>query len=276
MNKTVLITGSSSGFGRLAAKTFHNKGWNVIATMRTPSKETELNQLSNVLLTPMDVTDRNSVKNAVAKGIAQFGSIDVLVNNAGYGAVGYLEEADDNDIKKQMDTNFTGTVYCIQEVLPYMRKQKSGILINVTSLSGTCGFPFHSLYNASKFAVEGLSESLKFELEPFGISIKTIAPGAFRTGFSNAVSYTVGNKKLELAEKSQKFQDRYAEILISPPKPFGYGDPQVVADLIYKCATQHTPHKNIVGKDAKMTMLMRKLLPKSSFANMLKNALSPE
>lgn len=276
MSKTVLITGSSSGFGRLAVKTFHQKGWNVVATMRSPEKEQELKQLNNVLVTRLDVTSRDSVKTAVKAAIDQFGRIDVLVNNAGYGAVGYLEEADDNDIKRQVDTNFIGIIYCIQECLPYMRKQKSGTIINITSLAGTCGFPLHSLYNATKFAVEGLSESLKFELEPFGISIKTIAPGAFKTSFSSGVSYTVGNKKEELAEKSKKFQERYEQILASPPKPFGYGDAQVVADLIYKCATQATPNKNIVGKDAKMTMLMRRLMSKSAFAKMLKNSLSPE
>jgi NAD(P)-dependent dehydrogenase (short-subunit alcohol dehydrogenase family) len=276
MKKTVLITGSSSGFGKLATKTFHDKGWNVIATMRSPQKETELGKLKNVLLTKMDVTDRQSVQEAINQGIEQFGRIDVLVNNAGYGAVGYLEEADDMDISKQMDTNFTGVVYCIQEVLPQMRKQNSGVIINITSLAGTCGFPFHSLYNASKFAVEGLSESLKFELEPFGIQVKTIAPGAFRTGFSKGVSYTVGNAKKDLKESSQKFQKCYAEILEEPPKPFGYGDAQVVADLIYKCATEKTPNKNFVGKDAKSTIMMRKLMPKSSYNKMIKNALLPK
>lgn len=276
MRKTVLITGSSSGFGRLATHTFHENGWNVIATMRKPEKETELTALSNVFVTRMDVTDRNSVKAAIQEGIEKFNRIDVLVNNAGYGAVGYLEEASDEDIKKQMDTNFTGVVYGIQEVLPYMRKQNSGVIINITSLAGTCGFPLHSLYNASKFAVEGLSEALKFELESFGITIKTIAPGAFKTSFSSGVSYTTGNKKAALAEKSQRFKERYEQILESPPKPFGYGDPQVVADLIYKCATQKTPNKNIVGKDAKMTMFMRKIMSKNAFAKMLKNSLSPE
>ncbi|BDD04130.1 SDR family oxidoreductase [Aureibacter tunicatorum] len=276
MNKTVLITGASSGFGKLAAITFHKNHWNVIATMRKPEKETELNQLDNVLLLRMDVTERASVKQATIKGVARFGSIDVLVNNAGYGAVGYLEEASDEDIRRQMDTNFTGTLYTIQESLPIMRRQKEGVIINVTSMAGTIGLPMHSLYNASKFAVEGLSESLRYELEPFNIQVKTIAPGAFKTGFGGAISYTEGNKKNDLEDYRLKFQSHYNQVVALPPKPFGFGDPQIVADLIYKASTQKTADKIFVGKDAKMMIPMKKIMPKSYFTKTLKDSLLPK
>ncbi|WP_204335989.1 SDR family oxidoreductase [Leptobacterium flavescens] len=276
MKKTVLITGASSGFGRLTARKFQQEGWNVIATMRSPEKETELNALSNVLVTRLDVTDSTTIQQAIQEGLKEFGSIDALINNAGFGAIGYLEEASEEDVKKQMDTNFTGVVNTIREVLPQMRRQNSGTIVNVTSLAGSVGMPMLSLYNASKFAVEGLSESLKFELEQFGIDVKTVAPGAFKTGFGNAMSFAEGNKKADLDTQRERFKENFEAILAKPPKPFGYGNPQDVADLIYRCTTSKTPNKNLVGKDAKMTMRMRRLMSKRSFANMLKNAVMPK
>jgi NAD(P)-dependent dehydrogenase (short-subunit alcohol dehydrogenase family) len=276
MKKTVLITGASSGFGRLAAVTFQKKGWNVVATMRNPQSEKELTDMPNVLVTTMDVTQRTSVKSAIREAINRYKRIDVLVNNAGYGAVGYLEEASDADISRQMDTNFIGVVYNIQEVLPYMRSQGIGVIIKITSMAGTVGLPMHTLYNASKFAVEGLTESLRFELEPFGITAKTIAPGAFKTGFGNAVSYTQGNKKTDLGRYRKKFQQHYNQVVEQPPKPFGFGDAQVVADLIYRCATEKTKNKIFVGKDAKMMIPMNKMLPKKMFGKMLKDSLLPK
>jgi len=184
MKKTVLITGASSGFGRETVKLFDAKDWNVIATMRSPEKETELNKLDNVLLAKLDVTDKQSIQSAVAAGIEKFGSIDVLVNNAGYGAFGELESAPEEEIRKQFDVNFFGLIAVTQAVLPGMRENRSGVIINVSSVGGRLTFPYCSLYHATKFAVEGLTESLQYELNQFGIHLKIVEPGGYKTEFA--------------------------------------------------------------------------------------------
>ena len=165
MKKTVFITGASSGFGNLTAKLFQARGWNVFATMRSPQKEAELTLLPNITVAKLDVTDRENIRKAVAECITTYGSIDVLVNNAGYGAAGFFEEASQEEINRQLDVNLFGLMDCTQEVIPVMRKQGGGVIINVTSVAGSLGMPFLSLYNASKFAVEGFTQALQFELE---------------------------------------------------------------------------------------------------------------
>jgi NADP-dependent 3-hydroxy acid dehydrogenase YdfG len=150
MKKTVLITGASSGFGKVTAKLFDKNDWNVIATMRSPEKETELSALSNVFITKLDVTDKLSIQSAVAAGIQKFGKIDVLVNNAGYGALGILEAATEQQVKQQFDVNLFGLIEVTKAVLPGMRQQKSGTIINVSSVGGRITFPFSSLYHATK------------------------------------------------------------------------------------------------------------------------------
>lgn len=275
MTKTVLITGASSGFGRLTAKKFQSEGWNVIATMRKPEKETELNQLPNVLVAKLDVTDRATIKSAISAGLEKFNRIDALINNAGYGTYGYLEEASDEEIERQMRTNFNGVIKTIQEVLPTMRTQKGGVIINITSLAGLIGVPMSSLYNASKFAVQGLSESLNYELSEFGISVKVVAPGAFKTSFAGSSVFTQGNPISCLASYREQFKTHFQAMIASPPKPIGYGDPQDVANLIFKCATRKTKTTNIVGKDAKIIWKIRNWMPSRLLFKMLKSAMLP-
>ncbi|MCL2318378.1 MAG: SDR family oxidoreductase, partial [Methanomassiliicoccaceae archaeon] len=181
--KTVMITGSSSGIGKETARIFQKKGWNVIATMRDPNAEEELHTLENVKVVKCDVTDLDSISSAVKEGIAAFGKIDVLVNNAGYYAIGPFEAATHEQIEKQFDTNLLGVINMTKEVLPYLREQRSGTIVNVSSIAGMVTFPLHSLYNSTKWGVEGFSEALRYELRPFNIRVKIIEPGVIKTDF---------------------------------------------------------------------------------------------
>ena len=183
MPKTILITGCSSGIGLSTVQFFAKKGWNVIATMRSPEKETELNLLSNVLVCHLDVVDSDSIKKAIEAGIMKFGKIDVLVNNAGFAVGGPFETATEEQIRKQFETNVFGLMNCTRAILPHFRNNKSGMVINVASMGGRISFPYFSLYHATKWAVDGYSESLQYELQNFGIRVKIIEPGAIKTDF---------------------------------------------------------------------------------------------
>ncbi|RFM32922.1 SDR family oxidoreductase [Chitinophaga silvisoli] len=202
MNKTVLITGTSSGFGRETAKLFQQKGWNVAATMRSPEKESELQQLDGIRLYRLDVTDAESIKQAVAAILQDFKNIDVLVNNAGFAVIGALEAASKEAIHREFDTNVLGVIDMIREVLPSMRAQRSGVIVNVTSTAGIVGVPYGSLYNASKFAVEGLTESLQYELEVVGIRCKLIEPTGYKTNFGGSSMLIAGVGDIEEYRKT--------------------------------------------------------------------------
>ena len=166
MEKTILITGSSSGIGKATAQYFHKKGWNVVATMRKPDAETDLVGLDRVLVTRLDVTEQSTIDEAVKRAIDKFGKIDVLLNNAGYGAYGTLEAFPMDRVRRQFETNVLGLLAVTKAVLPHMRAAKSGTIINVSSIGGKMTFPLGTLYHGTKFAVEGLSESLHYELWP--------------------------------------------------------------------------------------------------------------
>lgn len=180
---TVLITGASSGIGKAAARYFAAKGWNVAATMRTPAKETELTQLPNVRLYALDVTDSASIEAAFQGAVRDFGQLDVLVNNAGYGVDGVFEAMTDETIRKQFDTNVLGLMRCTRAVIPHFRERGRGVIVQIASVGGRVTFPLYSIYHATKWAVEGFSESLQYELEPLGIRVKIIEPGAIKTDF---------------------------------------------------------------------------------------------
>lgn len=188
MKKTVLITGTSSGFGAVAAKFFAAKGWNVIATMRDTGKAQGLEAIAGVLVEKLDVLDRVSIETAVAAGIKRFGKIDVVVNNAGYGLFGVFESASRAAVRAQFDTNVFGAMDVVRAVLPHFRENREGVIINISSGAGAIGFPMASLYSASKFALEGWSEGLRYELASVGIKVKIIEPGgAGQTNFQARV-----------------------------------------------------------------------------------------
>jgi NAD(P)-dependent dehydrogenase (short-subunit alcohol dehydrogenase family) len=186
MKKTVLITGASSGIGKATVKLFANSGWNVVATMRHPEKETELAPLDNVLVTRLDVQDRATISQAIEAGIQTFGPIQMLINNAGFGLFGLFEATSRAKIQEQFDVNVFGVMEVTRAILPHFRKNKSGLIVNISSGAGMFTLPMISLYCASKFALEGFTEALAYELASQNIRMKLVIPhgGVTRTSFS--------------------------------------------------------------------------------------------
>jgi NAD(P)-dependent dehydrogenase (short-subunit alcohol dehydrogenase family) len=264
MKNTVLITGASSGFGRETAKLFHNNGWNVIATMRSPEKETELSSLNGILISKLDVTDKATIQSAVKEGIEKFGKIDVLVNNAGYGALGALEPAPEEEIKKQFDVNLFGLIAVTQAVLPIMREQRSGTIINLSSVGGRITFPFCSLYHATKFAVEGLTESMQYELNPLGIKLKIVEPGGYKTEFAGRSMAFLGGGGL--ADYQSSF-DKFVTSIENWPMSENIGE---VANAIYEAATDGTEKLRYpVGHDAVLLIQTRREMDDVDFKKMM-------
>ena len=232
MAQTVLITGSSSGIGKATARFFHDKGWNVVATMRTPDAETELSELDDVLVARLDVTDSESITAAVEAGIARFAAIDALVNNAGYGAYGPLEAFPMESIRRQFDTNVIGLLETTKAVLTHFRQRRAGTIVNISSIGGKVTFPLGTLYHGTKWAVEGLSEALSFELDAIGVKVKIVEPGLIDTDFGGRSFDFTNDESLE--EYQGTVQTLFAG--------FGGEDrqsspPTVVAQVIYDAVT---------------------------------------
>jgi NAD(P)-dependent dehydrogenase (short-subunit alcohol dehydrogenase family) len=184
--KTIFITGASAGLGKATAKLFCAKGWKVIATMRSPEKETELNLLDHVHLIAMDVTNEEQVKAAVQEAL-QLGDIDVVFNNAGYGLIGPMESYTEQQIQQQFDTNVFGVFRVARAFIPYFKSRRQGLLLTTTSICGIASTPLSSVYCASKWALEGWSEGMSYDLAQFGIGIKTIAPGGIKSNYVNVM-----------------------------------------------------------------------------------------
>lgn len=201
--KTILITGTSSGIGKATAKKFAAAGWNVIATMRSPEKEEELSAIENIFLTKLDVQDKESIAAAIASGIEKFGNIDAVVNNAGFGVLGAFEKSTSEQIMQQFSVNVFGVMDVIKAILPHFRARQSGLIINITSQGGRVTFPTCSLYHATKFAIEGFSESLAYELLSQNISVKIIEPGSTESNFFSAVSMA-GDEHITAYEEFDK------------------------------------------------------------------------
>jgi NADP-dependent 3-hydroxy acid dehydrogenase YdfG len=246
LNKTVLITGTSSGFGKSATKLFAANGWNVIATMRSPEKEEELILLNNVLVTRLDVQDYTSIEKAIEAGIARFGKIDALVNNAGYGAVGVFEAATREQIRRQYDVNVLGLMDVTRAVLPYLRANDGGTIINISSFGGFVTLPLGSLYNSTKWAVEGFSESLSHELSTVNIAVKIIEPGGVATNFRNGMEI-ISNTIPAYDPLVSIFFGRYAK----PTEHLSRATADEVAATIYEAATDGKEQlRYVIGEDA--------------------------
>jgi NAD(P)-dependent dehydrogenase (short-subunit alcohol dehydrogenase family) len=194
MTQTVLITGASTGFGKAAALHFATRGWQVVATMRDPAAGADLAAHATILVTHLDVQDPASIDSAIAESIARFGAIDAVVNNAGFGLFGIFEGASREKIQEQFDVNVFGVMDVTRAILPHFRARRSGTIVNVSSGAGVFGLPMISLYNASKFALEGFSESLSYELASQGITVKIVEPGGvLDTKFGARSSDEFGN-----------------------------------------------------------------------------------
>ena len=231
MNKTILITGASSGIGKATAIYFAQRGWNVAATMRTPEREQELVKYPNIKLFRLDVTSEESIALAITNAITAFGQVDVLLNNAGYGGVGVFEAATKEQIQQQFDTNVFGLMNTIREILPYFRERRSGTIINITSVGGIITFPIYSIYHASKWAVEGFAEALQFELRPFNIRVKNIEPGAIKTDFYD-------RSQVLFAKEGLTDYNAYETITVANTQEAGANapGPEVVAKAGWKAA----------------------------------------
>ena len=255
MRKTIFITGASTGIGKETAKFFQLKGWNVVATMRNPEQETALKNLDNVLVTKLDVLDLDSINQAVTESIRKFGGIDVLVNNAGYGAYGPLESFPREKIIRQFNTNVIGLLDVTRAVLPHFQANRKGIIINISSMGGRITFPLGSLYHGTKFAVEGISESLRYEVEEFGGRVKIVEPGAINTDFAGR-SFDFHND-----EKLEAYQNIVSKILSTFPKMLkNASQTNVVTNVIYKAATDRSNQlRYMAGKDAKLFNLFNNL-----------------
>lgn len=271
--KTILITGSSSGIGKATVKYFQEKGWNVAATMRNIGKETELGNLENVKLYTLDVTDSSSIKKAIEAAIQDFGKIDVILNNAGFGAVGIFESSTDEQIQKQFDTNVFGVMRTIKEILPHFRKNKSGMIINITSAGGILTLPLYSLYHGTKWALEGFSESLSYELASFGIKVKLVEPGAVKTDFNSRSQVKIENKELtDYQTYSDKVISNYEKFSSSPD----FGNPaSAIAETIYQAATDDSDKMRYVSPETDLrlmeTLKMRQNLPLNEFMKMIRS-----
>ena len=257
MKKTIFITGASSGIGRAAVELFAKKGWNVATTMRSPEKEQSLQKLENVRLFRLDVTHPETITEALDSALKAFGDVDVLVNNAGYGAVGIFEKAEPNQIQKQFDTNVFGLMNVTRAFLPHFRKRKAGRIINISSVGGRITFPVYSVYHATKWAVEGFSESLQFELRPFNIQVKLVEPAAIKTDFYS-------RSKDVFQKKGFTDYDTYEKVTLSNANKFGdeAPGPEVVAQTIWKAATSRCKKMRYPSSSqGKMLLMIRKIIP---------------
>jgi NADP-dependent 3-hydroxy acid dehydrogenase YdfG len=262
MDKTVIITGSSSGIGKETAMYFAENHWNVVATMRNPEKhQGELDALGNntcIDVVRLDVLDPKSIADTIEYTCKKYRKIDVIVNNAGYAVVGPFEASSRENILKQFETNVFGLMEVTHQIIPIFRQQKYGIIINLSSIAGVKGFAFYSIYCSTKWAIEGFSESLKYELEPFNIKVKLIEPGIVKTDFYGRSMEIIHEKNLNMhynfIEPVKENIDQSNTVLY----------PRDVAKVIFEAANDSSEKfRYPVQKDKKFLVSLRKFTSKS-------------
>ena len=265
--KTVVITGASSGVGKATAQLFAGRGWNVVATMRKPAAQTDLTPSANLKLVELDVGIPETIHTAVEEAIASFGRIDVWVNNAGYGVFGPVEAASPHKIQQQFDVNVFGLIECVKAIAPHFRANRSGVLINITSAGGLAASPAYAIYNASKFAVEGLSEGLWYELGSLGVKVKLIEPGVTKTDFGgrsmDVLDFSSHKDYIDLMQKVNTFR---AKMVKTP------GSAELVAATIFGAANDSSDRlRYLSGSDAKRLWLLRRWLGSRMQMRLMRN-----
>ena len=271
-NKVALVTGGSSGMGFTTAIMLARAGIHTYASMRNLKKSKTIIELASAEKLPLqvlqlDVNDKKSVKEAIIKIVTEKERIDVLVNNAGYGLFGSLEDVSIEEMKAQFETNFFGVIRVTQLVLPIMRKQKSGTIVNVSSVGGRIGLPILSAYQSTKFALEGLSESMSYELEPFGIKVVIIEPGAIRSNIMNSSIWAkkAQDPKSPYFSQLQKIKDHFKSMMENESSP-----PEEVAKVILEAITSENPQlRYTVGHDAATLIQARLNMPETQFKKMI-------
>ena len=275
MDRVALVTGSSSGIGFETCLALARDGFHTFASMRDTKKAPPLQEAAkkenlNIEIIPLDVDKGDSIKSAVSKIISKVGRIDVLVNNAGYGLFGCVEDVPVDDFKKQFETNFFGIITIIQEIAPIMRKQGSGFIVNISSVAGRIGFPASPAYISSKFALEGLSECLRYELDQFGVKTIIIEPGVIKTSFFSSMQVVKpnGSPYKDITDKVVSGVKMMAEMGTAPVE---------VAKTVVKSINDKDPlPRYVVGTDAAMFLEAKKMKTDIEFENYLKKELFPE
>jgi NAD(P)-dependent dehydrogenase (short-subunit alcohol dehydrogenase family) len=271
--KVAIVTGSSSGIGLDACVTLARNGFLTYATMRNLDKSSIVRAAAEkeklpIKVQQLDVTDDQSVSNAIQTIISETGRIDVLVNNAGYGLIGAFEELSIDEIRNQYETNLFGLIRVTQVVLPIMRNQQSGTIVNVSSGAGLFGYPGGSAYVSTKFAVEGLSESISYELSQFGIKVVLIEPGFIKTNFSNAmaVAKKAQDPNSPYSQMMQRVQTNSAEMAKNGSSV------DVVSKAILEAVTSKSPNlRYLAGKDVETWAAGKKTMSDTEFHNMIQN-----
>lgn len=272
MDKVALVTGSSSGIGFETSLALAREGYYTYSTMRYVTKGNTIKDVAKkenlkIEVLELDVNKDETIRNCVNQILKEKNRIDVLVNNAGYGLFGCLEDISMEELKTQFETNFFGVVRMLQAVLPVMRKQKSGIVINVSSVAGRIGFPVSPAYISSKFALEGLSESLRYELMPFGIKVVIIEPGVIKTNFMSSVK--------RAAKTDSVYKEITNKVISGITMMAGMGTPaEEVAKTIMKAIRSENPlPRYSVGNDAAMFLEAKKMKTDQEFENYIKKEL---
>ncbi len=263
MKKVVLITGSSSGIGKSIGEYLHEKGFAVYGTSRNPKKIVN----SVFPLLTLDVRDVQSIKNVIAEVILKSGRVDVVINNAGVGITGPIEEIPTQEIKNNFETNLFGPIEVMKTVLPQMRLQKSGLIINITSIAGYMGLPYRGIYSASKGALELITEAMNMEVKSFGINITNVAPGDFATNIA------AGRFHAPLI-KGSAYEIPYGNILKTIDNHVDSGNnPNEMAEAVYKIIQIPNPkiHYKIGGFMQKFSILLKRILPDKMYEKMLMN-----
>jgi NAD(P)-dependent dehydrogenase (short-subunit alcohol dehydrogenase family) len=258
-SRTIFITGSSSGLGRAAAKLFASQGWNVLATMRSPDKEKELSTVPNVVLVPLDITAPDQIARATNDALTR-GAVDVVFNNAGYGMAGPLEGVTDEQMLRMVHTNLMGPIRVTKAFTPHFRARRAGLFINTTSIGGLITVPFNSMYHATKWALEGWSEAMAFELSHFGIGMKIIEPGGMKTDFFTR-SFDIGRHP-----DYDALVTRVMSAITDPKQLDTYSTPEQIAEVVYEAATDGKDQlRYVAGSDARATYAMRLQLGDEAF-----------